>query len=220
MIKALYRFITATLLFAAALCFAQQLQRQLDTAKGSTQNIPVPHPLEWWTQNPLRLDADGVLMIGFKAHDGKPITAQDYKVEQQITTLGTLSGHKIVQIMMTIHPGNRVVNTGFALQGPPYPQWKSLLVEMVAGDRYVEIFGEQYDQGGLMNLKSAAIYGSGPKAILATDDSDLSLPQIRDPIPKQSQAKSPTSKRHFLPLKITRSPRSHPRHQRHAQRQP
>ena len=88
---------------------AQQLKRQLETEKGETWDALVPHPLSWWTQDPLRLDTCGDLMLGFSAPDGKPLTASDYREEQTVTTVGTLSGHRIIQIFMSIRHVNHQV---------------------------------------------------------------------------------------------------------------
>jgi hypothetical protein len=166
--------IATVLILAATPCFAGQVQRDLITEKGETHDAPVPHLLEWWTENPLRLDTSGLLLLGIKGKDGKPFTASDYTVEKQVTTLGTLSGHKIVQIILNITPGSRVISQGIASAGGPPAQWKSLLIQQGSGDRYIEIYALRTDQGGLdQPYKSARIYGSGPNAILGTYDPDM-----------------------------------------------
>ena len=66
-------------------------QRQLETEKGETRDALVPHPLSWWTKNPLRLDTSGDLMLGFKAPDGELLTTRDYSEQQTVSILGTLS---------------------------------------------------------------------------------------------------------------------------------
>jgi len=165
-------FLVASGLVTATFVSAQQLQRQLETEKGETHDALVPHPLSWWTKDPLRLDTSGDLMLGFNAPDGKPLTASDYREEQRVTTIGTLSGHRIIQILMSIHPGPRVVASGFAAADVPDGGWKDVLVEADEGDEYVEIYGLHYDTGGLMKETSAVIYGTGPDAILGTYDPD------------------------------------------------
>lgn len=87
---------TVSLTIAATL-LAGQVQRKVMTAKGETVDIPVPHPLSWWTEDPLRLDASGDLMIGQRAKGGEIVTAKDYRVSQEITRLGTITGIPIVQ---------------------------------------------------------------------------------------------------------------------------
>jgi hypothetical protein len=162
--------LTISSLVAVPFVFAQQLQRQLETEKGETWDTLLPHPLSWWTQDPLRLDTSGDLMLGFSAPDGKPLTAKDYREEQNVTTVGTLSGHRIIQILMSIRPGPRVVASGFAAADTSVAEWKDLLVGTGQGDAYVEIYALHYDIGGLVKETSAAIYGTGSDAILGTYD--------------------------------------------------
>jgi hypothetical protein len=162
--------LTISSLVAVPFVFAQQLQRQLETEKGETWDALVPHPLSWWTNDPLRLDTSGDLMLGFSAPDGKPLTAKDYSEEQNVTTVGTLSGHRIIQILMSIRPGPRVVASGFAAADTSVVEWKDLLVGTGQGDAYVEIYALHYDISGLIKETSAAIYGTGSDAILGTYD--------------------------------------------------
>ena len=142
----------------------------VSTAKGITLDTPVPHPLSWWTNNPLRLDASGDLMIGASASDGKIVTAEDYRVSQEVITLGTVAGLRIVQVVTTINPGTRIVSSGWAGAAEPPAQWKSLLVQDGTGDRYIEIYELQAEPGLFLPLKPAAIYGVGPDSILGTYD--------------------------------------------------
>jgi len=136
------------------------------------QSLTTPHPLAWWTQDPLRLDSSGDLVLGAKAHDGQIVTARDYRFEQSVTRLGVLSGHRIVQIITTIHAGPRIVSSGWSTQDAPPSQWKSLLVQTGTNHQYVEIYHLQGGLGLFLPLKPAAIYGTGPDAILATFDPD------------------------------------------------
>jgi hypothetical protein len=149
-----------------------QIQRVITTAKGETCDKPEPHPLSWWIKNPLRLDADGDLMIGRRVDHGHMVTARDYQVVQSVTTLGILAGHRIIQIMTTIYPGPHVVDFGLSAQELPPEEWKSLLVQIRQGNRYVEIYRLQSGYGTYLKMHSAAIYGSGPNAILGTYDPD------------------------------------------------
>jgi hypothetical protein len=164
--------LTISSLVAIRFISAQQLQRQLETEKGETWDALVPHPLSWWTKDPLRLDTSGDLMLGFSAPDGKPLTARDYREEQTVTTVGNLSGHRIIQILMSIRPGPRMVASGFAGADTPAAEWKDLLVGTSKGDEYVEIYALHYDVGGLIKETSAVVYGTGSDAVLGTYDSD------------------------------------------------
>jgi hypothetical protein len=165
--KSILSPLAAPSLFATAFMSGQ---RQLETEKGETRDALVPHPLSWWTKNPLRLDTSGDLMLGFKAPDGELLTTRDYSEQQTVSILGTLSGHKIVQIFMTIRPGPRVIAAAFADENQPFGEWKALLVESGERGSYVEIYALHCDSGGLIKETSAAIYGKGPDAVLGTYD--------------------------------------------------
>jgi hypothetical protein len=155
-----------------------QLQRMLVTAKATARDTPSPHPLTWWTQNPLRLDEDRSLLFGIKAADGHIIGARDYSFEQKVTTLGTISGHPIVEVITTIHDQPSLVLPKFTDSEPSEPseedvpptQWKSLLVDADASDRYVEIYRLQAEYGTYQPMTSATILGTGEDAILRTFD--------------------------------------------------
>jgi len=168
----LIRFWVAALLTIAPALLSAQVQRTVTTAKGSTVDTPVPHPLSWWTSDPLRLDASGDLMIGIAANDGQTVTAQDYRVNQAVLNIGAIDGWRIVQILTTIDPGSRIVASGWAGAGTPPTQWKSLLVQDGAADRYIEIYTLQAESGLFVPMKPAAIYGTGPESILGTYDPD------------------------------------------------
>jgi hypothetical protein len=169
--RAVGSLLIAGVVFGGGAAFGRQLQSKILTEKGETRTVPVSHPLEWWTRNPLRLDASGDLMVGYAAGGGAPISTQDYTVEQRVSEVGVLAGHRIVQVILTIHPGSRVIDAGYASAEEP-GQWKSLLVQDRPGDHYIEIYGLHYDVGGLMTMNNAAIYGVGPDAVLGTFDPD------------------------------------------------
>lgn len=111
-------------------------------------------------------------MLGRPASDGKIVTAKDYRVSQEVITLGNIAGLRIVQVLTTINPGARIVASGWASAGEPPAQWKSLLVQDGTGDRYIEIYELQAESGLFQSLKPAAIYGVGPDSILGTYDPD------------------------------------------------
>ena len=177
---ALLRLTAAVLVVIAPTLLSAQVQRKVSTAKRDSLDTPVPHPLSWWTKDPLRLDASGDLLIGKPANDGAIVTAQDYRVHQTVTTLGTIAGFRIMQIFTTIDAGPRIIASGWASAGEPPAQWKNLLVQAgsqagsQAGnqDQYVEIYTLQAESGLYQAMKPAAIYGVGPEAILGTYDPD------------------------------------------------
>jgi hypothetical protein len=160
----LSHILAAALMLAAANHATTPMQRVLYTDKQDIRDTPVPHPLNWWTKNPLRLDVSGDLMIGQKAEDGHIVTAADYALTQNVKRLGEIAGYRILQVDTKIDRGDPD-NSSW---------WKSLLVEVGRG-KYVEIYGLQSDflvVGEGHNFWSAGIYGSGPDAILGTYDSD------------------------------------------------
>ncbi len=110
--------------------------------------------------------------IHYTASDGKIVTARDYRVEQEVTKLGTIAGLRVVQVITNITPGPRIIASGWASAGEPPLQWKSLLVKDRARDQYIEIYELQTDYGNFQPLKPAAIYGVGPNSILGTYDPD------------------------------------------------
>ena len=159
-------------LAVAPILLSAQVQTKIATSKGDDVKTPVPHALIWWTRDPLRLDASGDLMIGMAAQDGQIVTARDYQVRQEVTGIGTLAGHKIVQILTKIDAGPRIVASGWATAGQAPTQWKSLLVQVANEGQYIEIYELQADSGLYMPMTPAAIFGIGPDAILGTFDPD------------------------------------------------
>jgi|GEM_PF-2620874 len=171
MLPAALSRLVATVFFAAMTAvLSGQVQRQVITAKGETSDALIPHPLSWWTRNPLRLDASGDLLIGKSIDRGHIVTSSDYHVKQKITNLGTLSGHRILQILTTIRPGPALIANGSEDAEDPPTEWKSLLVG--TGKQYEEIYTLQAESGLFHPLAAAAIYGVGSNAILATYDPD------------------------------------------------
>lgn len=163
-------FLVIILLLGVTISSPGQWRRTLVRGDSTgTDDVPVPHPLTWWTHNPLRLDESGDLLIGPTADGGHALTARDYRVQQKVTTLGTIGGHRIVQVITTIHAGPRVINFGGPGVDDPPVRWKSLLVG-VGANRYVEIYALQSD--GLFQIGSAGIYGSGSNSFLGTSDPD------------------------------------------------
>ncbi|WP_213806484.1 hypothetical protein [Granulicella sp. dw_53] len=111
-------------------------------------------------------------MLGRATSDGHTITARDYRVEQKVTHLGTLAGHRIVQVFMNIYPVQQVIPSGWSEGEMPPTQWKSLLVQVGTGNLYVAIYEMQSGFGTNRPMKPAVIYGTGPNAILGTYDPD------------------------------------------------
>ena len=151
---------------------AQQPRYRIGTEKGEQYAPATSHPLSWWTDDPLRLDVSGDLMLGYKAPDGLPLTSQDYTTKIQVIPIGELAGYRIVQISTTIRPGPRIIAAGFAQSNEDPATWKDLLVSTKDGRGYVDIYALRYDGAGLMKETTASISGSEVNAILGTYDPD------------------------------------------------
>lgn len=135
------------------------------------------HPLSFWTEDPLARQCRNDLVIGLpSAVDGRPITKRDFHLDQTVTTLGTIAGHKVVQVMLLIRPGPHAFIKGITAD-PDNPdasdtQWKTLLVQHGSGGHYLQIYGAQFSVGTFQPFKSAAIYGTGDDRILTTYEPD------------------------------------------------
>jgi hypothetical protein len=149
---------------------AFQFQRTVVTDTIDRKDTSSSHPLTWWTQNPLRLDEGDYPLLKANPDDGHIITPRDYRIEQEITTLGAVSGHRIIEVITTFHAGPHLIFNGFPLADSPPTQWKILLVEVGTGDRYVEIYRLQADGGLYEQIQSAAVIGVGEDAILRSFD--------------------------------------------------
>jgi hypothetical protein len=162
--------VTVVFLLQAPSAHAFQFQRRLIPDVANTPKTPTPHPLIWWTRNPLRLDEGDYPLLKANPDDGHIITPRDYRIEQKVTTLGVVSGHRIIEVITTFHAGPHLIFNGFPLADSPPTQWKSLLVEVGTGDSYVEIYRLQADGGLYEPIQSAAVMGVGDGAILRTFD--------------------------------------------------
>lgn len=154
---------------------AQTLQTETETAKGESHEPAVAHPLSWWTQNRVRLNASGDLMIGFAPKIGyapknpAALRLSDYRVTPRLIPIGTIAGYRIVQLMDTIEPGPRAIASGYAEKFPIV--WKTLLAGRHG--RYVALYTLDSAFGAFMTpFKRARIYGSGANAILGSFDPD------------------------------------------------
>ncbi len=144
-------------------------QVQAVAAPRDFAHLPL-HPLSWWTRNPLRLDASGDMMIGIKTPDGRTVTAADYRVERQVTQVGRVAGWQIVQIILTIQAGPRIVAAGWASADSSTSQWKILLVGRRGQAGFREIYDLQGERGTYEPFASALLYGAGRDLILGTYD--------------------------------------------------
>jgi hypothetical protein len=155
--------------------FAQeQWQSTVSTLLG-IRTIPAdPHPLSYWTANPISRHKGDTLCFGCPRRGGGVITPQDYTAESNVRDVGTIAGYRIVQV------DNRVV----AKDAPPdspilrLPEgyrrnvaYKILLVQ-TGSDEYREIYHLENDSGVFPPLTPARIIQTSPDPVLVTMDRD------------------------------------------------
>ncbi len=140
---------------------AQAQTRHVYSGKGESKDTPSPHPLRYWTDNPLAHDDGGDLCIGCD-WNGKKLTAADWRATTSTTKLGELAGHTLLQILYTIHGDAATEGIGSDFQ------WK-LLLEQVGPDAYLELYHLQ-PQGA--EPHPASIVKVGGESILASYDPD------------------------------------------------
>lgn len=152
----------------------EQWQSTVSTLLG-IRTIPAdPHPLSYWTADPISQHKGDTLCFGCPRRGGGVITPQDYAAESNVSDLGTIAGFRIVQV------NNRVV----AKDAPPdspryhYPagyrrhvDYKILLAQTGA-DEYREIYHLENDNDVFPPLTPARIIQSGTDPVLVTMDRD------------------------------------------------
>ena len=156
-----YFHIALLLTILVNLLGAAQAQRLVFSGKGALTDYLWQHPLVYWTKNPLLRDDGGDLCIGCTVN-GKKLTAEDYTAAVAVSQLGELSGHKLLQLLITTH--------GDTASDTPYPgsEWK-LLLEQIAPNAYLKLYHLQPTGG---TLESAFVIKLGKESILATNDPD------------------------------------------------
>jgi hypothetical protein len=154
------------LLFLAALSLPAtgQWQRLVFSGKGGSdvRDVPVEHPLSYFTANPfLRDDGDDLCVLC--TPEGKAKSAQHYSIRTEVRTVGTLAGYRIVDVFYYV--GSREMNADLT-----DVKWKSILVQ-VGPDRFREIFhlSAFYTT---VSIAPSRIIQSGTERILATTDGD------------------------------------------------
>jgi hypothetical protein len=157
----LSRCLAAMLFLLAGLSPAQAQQRHVYSGTGDVKDTPSPHPLRYWTDNPLSHDDGHDLCIGCDSH-GRKLTAADYHATTSTTKLGQLAGHTLLQVDYTIQGDAATEETGSDFQ------WK-LLLEQVGQDAYLEFYHLQ-PQGAAPH--PASVVQVGAESILASYDPD------------------------------------------------
>ncbi len=168
----LSRFAAAALLVMAVTGGNGQERRRIIVGGEERRDKLVAHELEWWTEDPLRLDENDDMRFFQMADDGHAYTPRDYQVEQTVTPLGVVAGRRVIEVLETIYFEQRLVMLGVGSNDKP-AQWKSLLVETAKKDKYVEVYRLQAGGGLYPTLGHAAVHGTGLNALLETYDPEI-----------------------------------------------
>lgn len=141
-----------------------QWQRLVFSGKGGSDvlDVPVEHPLSYFTANPfLRDDGDDLCVLC--PREGKAESAQHYTIRTEVKPVGVLAGYRILDVLYYV--GSREMNADLT-----DVKWKSILVQ-VGPDRFKEIFhlSAFYTT---VSIAPSRIIQSGNERILATMDSD------------------------------------------------
>ncbi len=140
---------------------AGQWERVLISGKGERRDVPEPHPLSYFTDNPFLRDDEDEL-CGACTPEGKAKSAEKYSVQTRTQPVGVLAGFHIVDILYQMSPLN---DPTVAVPGDR-ADWKFILVQ-VGPDRYREIFHLQWPSRTLSH-----IIRSGSERVLVSMDPD------------------------------------------------
>jgi hypothetical protein len=152
------------LLFVAALSVpaAGQWRRLVFSGKGGFHDVPVEHPLSYFTANPFLRD-DGDDLCALCTPEGKAKSAQRYSIRTEVKPVGVLGGYPILDVLYYVN--SRETNAK-----PTDVKWKSILVQ-VGQNRFKEIFHLQAFYT-TVSIEPSRIVQSGAERVLSTMDGD------------------------------------------------
>ncbi len=139
-----------------------QWRRLVFSGKGGSMDVPVAHPLSYYTVKPLLRD-DGDDLCRLCTPEGKAKSAQVYSVRTEVKPVGVLAGYRIVDVLYYV--GSRELNAELR-----DVKWKSILVQ-VGPDRFKEIFHLSVFYT-TVSIQPSRIIQSGNEQVLATMDGD------------------------------------------------
>jgi hypothetical protein len=102
----------------------------VSTAKGSWTRPSEPHPLRYWTADPISRDEGHDLCLGCKIGN-HVVTREDFTTESETSDIGVISGYHIVQVV------NRVI----AKTAPPDTPYFHFPPDYRSATEYKMLFG-------------------------------------------------------------------------------
>lgn len=153
--------VSVALAFGLSCPASAQWQRFYFSGKGDGIDVPVSHPLSYFTANPFLRDDGDDLCFACTPED-KANSGRKYAIGAVVEPVGVLAGYRIVDVLCYLGPrGNG---------NPSDVKWKFILVQ-VGPDRYKEIFHLQAFHTTI-SVKPSQIIRSGKEPVLATMDYD------------------------------------------------
>jgi hypothetical protein len=134
-----------------------QWRRQMFSGKGGRTDVPTPHSLRYFTDDPFLRDDGGDFCLTCNPSDAVNVVATS-----ELHPVGILHGFPVIEILYRFRDKQD--------PGPAPVKWKSILVK-TGPDRYIEIW---HLQAFFTNvpLKPSWIEHVGTEPVLATMDTD------------------------------------------------
>src|SRR5215470_13361078 len=110
-----------------------QWQRIVITDKGGSKDIPLPHPLRYWTDDPFLRDEPNDFCFGCHLENGHAVTKKDYTSDCHTLDLGTVANYTVKEFRCHF-AGSPEVSSIFSTE-----DYKFILVG-VGNSQYREIY--------------------------------------------------------------------------------
>jgi hypothetical protein len=170
----LLAFVALSLVLIVDVSGQAEWQTIIHTLLGGRPTPADPHPLRYWTLNPILRHRGNSLCMGCPRRGGGVITEKDYTAESKVTDLGTMAGYRILQVNNRVVAKDAPADTPISKNPPEYRRhidYKILLVQTGA-DEYREIYHLENDWNAFQPLTPARIIQTDFEAVLVTMDSD------------------------------------------------
>src|SRR5262245_38943992 len=150
-------FVALSLVLILNLSAQAQWQTVVHTLLGGRPTPADPHPLSYWTRNPILRHRGEHLCMGCPRRGGGVITEQDYTAESKVRDLGTIAGYRILEVDNRVVAKDAAADTPISKYPPEYRRqidYKILLAQTGA-DEYREIYHLENDWDALQPLRPA-----------------------------------------------------------------